>query len=126
MMRRATLLLLLCQLLLLCKAWAAWPPSGQEEEDEHFYTDACLTVSYLYPNPANEQVTLRYEVQRQVQANIQIRDILGVEITSYRLPMGASPNELRIPTLHYKAGIYYCTLNVEGKNVASQRFMVRR
>ena len=57
----------------------------------------------LYPNPANNSVTLEYNIQGQMQ-EMQIVDINGCVVATYLLD--PSQKQVNINTSNYKKGVY--------------------
>lgn len=61
----------------------------------------------IYPNPANEQVTVSYHIDSP--ADMQIFDITGRQVETVTLTPYSSQTTL--PVSHYRPGVYICRLN---------------
>lgn len=82
-----------------------------------------ITVSNPYPYPANEYVSFNYQVlQSNVDAKIALYDVLGNEVASYRLQ--SEYNKVVIQTSSLRAGVYFFTLIIDGKNMITKKLVV--
>jgi hypothetical protein len=83
-----------------------------------------LTVSNLYPNPADNYVELDYTAQDHItDVKLTIRNVLGVAIGEYGLVVNGS--KLHIDTSRLSAGVYFYTLSIHNKNVATKKLLIR-
>lgn len=88
---------------------------------------AAPTLSKPYPNPAITHTQVDIDLPNltaQTSANLQVFDMLGQAVASYKLQSGQ--NAIVIPTRHLNPGIYFCSLEVNGKRYSSQRFSVTK
>ncbi len=101
------------------------PLSGVNgSNDEKLYTSSQLTVSNLYPNPADNYVELDYSLQEQnLDARLTIRNVLGLVVGEYGLVVHGS--KLHIDTSHLSAGVYFYTLSLHNKNVVTKKLLIR-
>ena len=65
-----------------------------------------------YPNPAADQLTLRYTVEQRGPVRVDIRDALGRTVTQAvnRADHPAGTFEAAVSTARLPAGVYHCTL----------------
>lgn len=65
-----------------------------------------------YPNPAADQVTLRYTVEQPGPVRVEIRDALGRTVTEAvnRADHPAGTFDAAVSTAQLPAGVYHCTL----------------
>jgi hypothetical protein len=92
--------------------------------DEKLYSSAQLSVSNVYPNPADDVISFDYAIyDLQVHAKIAVRNVLGVVVGEYDL--SAHGSRIEIDASQLPAGVYFYTLSVNSKNVATKKFLVR-
>lgn len=92
-----------------------------------FHTDNKLSVSTIYPNPlpANTDATVNYQLLEPfAQARVVIINVLGDELASLDL----EPNQSRVKVNHelLDNGLYFYTLFVDGKSLATNKFIVKK
>jgi len=80
------------------------------------------SLSSGYPNPANENVTFHYMAPTGLQGNLMIRNLVGSAVKDVMLP--SSDGKITIPTADLPGGIYFCSLMVDGKVLATKKLMV--
>ncbi|GJM34013.1 MAG: hypothetical protein DHS20C18_30140 [Saprospiraceae bacterium] len=78
--------------------------------------DVALTI---FPNPAQQESTLQYELPIGVQGEVFIFDRSGKRLS--QLSLSLSSGSLILPA--YPAGLYFVTLFVDGRMVLSRRFI---
>ncbi len=84
-----------------------------------------LKVSNAYPNPIVNVATIDYALGNSGSAaRILILNILGDKVLEQDLP--STENSIRIPTDQLNNGIYFYTLQLNGKNVATKKMVVRK
>jgi uncharacterized repeat protein (TIGR01451 family) len=82
-----------------------------------------ISVSKMYPNPADEYVTFDYVLSSSVRnAKLNFYTITGTEVASYVLSKDS--NKVRVNTTTWDEGLYLFNLSVDGKKVASNRIVV--
>lgn len=122
-------------------------PNGQPMIDAHFiievrnitdgFTD---TLTYLaihpnsvkdvaynaevttYPNPANTELVVNYDLSHVSQPTLKVYSIIGVEMAQY--PLNALNGFLRIPTTQFENGMYFFTIEEKGQRIFQQKFNV--
>jgi hypothetical protein len=92
--------------------------------EEQLYSSERITVSNIYPNPANDYAELDYSVQNTVRdAKVIFYNILASPVAEYEL--AKNDRKLRINTREMPTGVYFYRLVVDGKNVATKKMLVR-
>lgn len=75
----------------------------------------------LYPNPAQERVTIRYE-ELPEEANVQLLDLNGRVVRSYQVSKGSSALSLK----GLEQGLYIVrSLDGNGRSIGHEKLMVR-
>jgi hypothetical protein len=67
-------------------------------------TDKTLAAFSLFPNPAGESITLRYEIAEEQKSNVVIRNSIGQRVYFSILSSGEKEMEIKTHTLNN--GIY--------------------
>lgn len=92
--------------------------------EEQLYSSDRITVSNIYPNPANDYAELDYTVQGNVRdAKVIFYNILASPVAEYEL--AKNDRKLRVNTREMPTGVYFYRLVVDGKNVATKKMLVR-
>ncbi|AFK01968.1 hypothetical protein Emtol_0817 [Emticicia oligotrophica DSM 17448] len=96
---------------------------GTESNDKLFFNDK-LSVSNIYPNPANDYATIDYVITGNVNdASMAFYNLLGHEVANYELDK--FDRRLKVQTANWESGIYLYQLVVDGKKVATKKLLVR-
>lgn len=80
------------------------------------------TVSGAYPNPANGLTSISYNLNSTKDARLVISNMLGLAIKEIKL--SDKQSTLIIPTSDLKSGVYFYSLVVDGKSMASKKLVV--
>ena len=92
-------------------------------EDRLFSSDK-LTVSNIYPNPADDFANVDYVINSQVgEAKITFYNVLGNEMRDEILDK--DQRKLRVSTREWNNGIYLYQLSSEGKSLVTKKLLVR-
>lgn len=92
--------------------------------DEQFYTSDKITISNIYPNPANDQAELDFVTSSSLrEARLIIYNVLGTQMQD--TPLNKSERKIRINTREMPTGLYFYQLSVDGKKVATKKMLVR-
>ncbi len=75
-----------------------------------------------YPSPANTYSTIKYNISNGKQGTLNIYNALGA--LAYKTAVDEKQNEYIIPTLLLADGMYFCTLQVDGKPIATKKLIV--
>lgn len=65
----------------------------------------------IYPNPAHENVTIRWDATSQDNATVTITDISGKIVAQKEVTMN---NNITVNTTNIQAGLYFLTVSTEG------------
>ena len=68
----------------------------------------------LYPNPANDNVQIRYNVPVNGNGSLSITDVLGKVVYSTEIGVSYGVNVVNVNTAAFASGYYQVTLNCEG------------
>lgn len=77
----------------------------------------------LYPNPANNQVTLDFDKGFNQNLSIEIKDILGKQIET--LAVNASAKKLKLDLSSYSKGIYFISVLDNQQRVKTKKLIVK-
>ncbi len=79
----------------------------------------------LYPNPTKDNSTLMIETEKSANLNVELLNTLGqnvMQITNAKTNVGK--NKFLIDTSKIPSGIYFVTINVDGKMTSSRKLVV--
>ena len=92
-------------------------------EDRLFSSDK-LTVSNIYPNPADDFANIDYVISSQVgEAKVTFYNVLGNEMKEEILDK--DQRKIRVSTREWNNGIYLYQLSSEGKSLVTKKLLVR-
>lgn len=92
--------------------------------EDRLFTNDKITVSNIYPNPANEYAEIDYSIQGNfIEAKIVIYNMLGSSVNNYDLDK--AERKVRISTAEMANGIYFYQLSLDGKKVATKKLLIR-
>ena len=92
-------------------------------EDRLFSSDK-LTVSNIYPNPADDHADIDYVISSQVgEAKITFYNVLGSEMKEEVLEK--DQRKVRISTKEWNNGIYLYQLSSDGKSLVTKKLLIR-
>ena len=90
---------------------------------DYLYVTENLSISNIYPNPANDFATLDYSLSSNKEVKVAFYNILGGRVADYELD--SFDNQLRVQTRKWDNGIYLYQLMLDGKKVATKKLLVR-
>ncbi|MGA0558349.1 T9SS type A sorting domain-containing protein [Larkinella sp. VNQ87] len=91
--------------------------------DDTMYASDRITVSNIYPNPANEYAEIDYHISGNVKdAKLSFLNVLGAQVAEYVLDKNA--RKIRITTSELNSGMYFYQLSLDGKTIATKKLMV--
>lgn len=76
----------------------------------------------LYPNPAKDYLTVEYDVLFVKEAKLQIYNSIGAVV--YTKTLVEKKDNLRIPVSEYKNGLYFCSLQIDGKLLNTRKILI--
>ncbi len=82
-------------------------------------------ISESYPNPATSNVRINYSLkQGWEKANIEVYSMLGSRVRTMALNQNSGTANMDVVSL--PAGMYFYTLNVDGKNISTRKMLVTK
>lgn len=98
--------------------------SSERKASDMFYDAEGVSVSNVYPNPANDYANLNYRItENSKNAKISFINILGGSVGDFTLD--PADTKLQVSTRNWDNGIYFYQLMVEGRKVATKKLIVR-
>jgi hypothetical protein len=80
----------------------------------------------LYPNPAQDKITVQFGLSKSDNVSVTINDITGREImTTSNTTFGSGTQQMDINTTSLNAGVYLCTIHA-GSGSKTMKFTVNR
>lgn len=102
----------------------------QNESDlmllEKRHTEGGVSSAIIFPNPAREQVSVRFSSSIEMTKQIDIMNIMGQNIITQQLDAAKGINEVVISTEKLSAGQYFIRIKDEAGNVETQRLMIQK
>jgi hypothetical protein len=94
------------------------------DNNDKLYSSEKITVSNIYPNPANDYATVDYIISGNVnEASMSFYNLLGHEVANYELDK--NDRKLKVQTTSWDSGIYLYQLVVDGKKLVTKKLLVR-
>jgi hypothetical protein len=92
--------------------------------EDRLFSNEKLTVSNIYPNPADDHADIDYVISSQVgEAKITFYNILGNEMKEEVLEK--DQRKVRVSTKDWNNGIYLYQLSADGKSLVTKKLLVR-
>ncbi len=89
------------------------------------FANEALQISKVYPNPVSNTASIDYALHNWSQtATISVHNILGDRVLNLQLDQAET--NLKISTDQLPNGIYFYTLQLNGKGVTTKKFVVRK
>ena len=76
-----------------------------------------------YPNPANSTVSFSYSINSGETGSIVIRNILGSKVSE--IPLVNPEGKISVPMSNLPDGIYFYSLNLEGKACVTRKLIIK-
>lgn len=76
----------------------------------------------LYPNPTSNYLFIDYDIIYIKEAKLQIYNSIGAVIYSKLLE--DKQDNIKILVSDYKNGLYFCSLQIDGKLINTKKFLV--
>ena len=90
---------------------------------DQLYVNEEIVVSNVYPNPANDYIRISYNMPSTHQAKLVFLNILGTRMGEHPLP--SERKEVFISTEELASGIYFHTLYINGKSMATKKLIIK-
>ncbi len=81
-----------------------------------------LQTIKLYPNPASDHIIIDYEIIYVKEAKLQIYNSIGAVVFSKELK--DKQDKIKISVADYKNGLYFCSLQIDGKLLNTRKIIV--
>lgn len=77
-----------------------------------------------YPNPVSNILTVNYNVDTDVSANVSIDvfDVVGKKVATHKVVN--KKGQVRLDVSGFNAGVYFYSLNVNGKAIKTERIII--
>ena len=95
----------------------------QNMENEFGSVKGSLGFINLYPNPADEQITVEYQTPESTQYDMKVYDSIGRLVYRHIIPKICAPRRVEIPVTNFAPGVYFITIE-NNSNIESSRFSV--
>lgn len=76
----------------------------------------------LYPNPANDYIMVEYDILFVKEAKFQIYNSIGAVL--YTKELQEKTDNIRISVSKYKNGLYFCSLQIDGKLLNTRKIII--
>lgn len=97
---------------------------GTGSEPDKLFSNDKITVSNIYPNPANDFAMVDYSITGNVNdASMSFYNLLGNEVGNFELDK--NDRKLKVQTTNWDSGVYLYQLVVDGKKVVTKKLLVR-
>lgn len=97
---------------------------GSSEHSDKLFVNDKITVSNIYPNPANDFAVFDYSITGNLNnASMAFYNLLGNEIANFELDR--SDRKLKVNTANWDAGVYLYQLVVDNKKVVTKKLLIR-
>jgi|GEM_PF-3398110 len=95
-----------------------FPVSIKQEVSQN---DVALSA---YPNPASTILNVNYNIDTDVSANVSIDvfDVVGKKVTTHKVVN--KKGQVRLDVSGFNAGVYFYSLNVNGKAIKTERIII--
>lgn len=82
-----------------------------------------VTITALYPNPADDHLTLDYNLPENLpSAKLVFFNLSGTVVASYGL--ANNDKTIKVSTMNWNEGTYFYQLSVNGRKMVSNKFLV--
>ena len=76
----------------------------------------------LYPNPVNDYLFIDYDILFVKEAKLKIYNSIGAVI--YSKILEEKQDNFKIPVSEYKNGLYFCSLQIDGKLLKTRKILI--
>lgn len=98
-------------------------PFGDQNQSDstsiNFYE---LQKLKLYPNPASHYLFIEYDIIFVKEAKLQIYNSIGAVV--YTKSLEEKQDNFKISVYDYKNGLYFCSLQIDGKLLNTRKILI--
>ncbi len=98
-------------------------PFGDQNQSDstsiNFYE---LQKLKLYPNPASHYLFIEYDIIFVKEAKLQIYNSIGAVV--YTKSLEEKQDNFKISVSDYKNGLYFCSLQIDGKLLNTRKILI--
>ncbi len=98
-------------------------PFGNQNQNDstsiNFYE---LQKLKLYPNPASHYLFIEYDIIFVKEAKLQIYNSIGAVV--YTKSLEEKQDNFKISVSEYKNGLYFCSLQIDGKLLNTRKILI--
>lgn len=76
----------------------------------------------LYPNPASSYLFIEYDIIFVKEAKLQIYNSIGAIV--YTKTLKEKQDNIKISVSDYKNGLYFCSLQIDGKLLNTRKILI--
>ncbi len=98
------------------------PFSDQNPSDSTSINFYELQKLKLYPNPASNYLFIEYDIIFVKEAKLQIYNSIGAVV--YTKSLEEKQDNFKISVSDYKNGLYFCSLQIDGKPLNTRKILI--
>ena len=98
------------------------PFSDQDQSDSTSINFYELQKLKLYPNPASNYLFIEYDIIFVKEAKLQIYNSIGAVV--YTKSLEEKHDNFKISVSDYKNGLYFCSLQIDGKPLNTRKILI--
>jgi hypothetical protein len=98
---------------------------GEIIEDANSVIDKKEEIINIFPNPANNNISISFSNSELLNKSISIYNSLGIKIKHFDEKGLVGQSTINLSNDEFQCGVYYCTLNT-GANKITKSFIVER
>jgi hypothetical protein len=83
-----------------------------------------ISLSNAYPNPANYETSISYNIEQLADARIIIHNLLGSEVKNIELNDSEGIAKINVSDL--REGVYFYSLMIDEKLFETRKLMIKR
>lgn len=81
------------------------------------------TILEVFPNPVHHEAYIRYQAPDASQVRLTMYNVLGTTVK--KMQLNSNKGQVAVNAVGFKPGIYFCTLEADGKSISTKKFIVR-
>ena len=98
------------------------PFDNQNQSDSTSINFYELQKLKLYPNPASHYLFIEYDIIFVKEAKLQIYNSIGAVV--YTKSLEEKQDNFKISVSDYKNGLYFCSLQIDGKLLNTRKILI--